>query len=47
MGRMSEMKMKFAANMPAMEFMSRNANKFAQFAKVNKCEVSASCGPHA
>ncbi|OAO16228.1 histone-lysine N-methyltransferase ATXR3 [Blastocystis sp. ATCC 50177/Nand II] len=39
MGRMPEMKMKFAANMPAMEFMSRNANKFAQFAKVNKCEL--------
>ena len=46
MGRMPEMKMKLAANMPAMEFMSKNANKFARFAKMNKCEVSALFSPH-
>ena len=46
MGRMPEMKMKFAPKMPSMEFMSKNANKFTQFAKVNKAEVALPHSPH-
>ena len=34
------MKMQFSAPMPSMEFVNKNANKFAHYMKMRKSEVS-------